>query len=450
MFVDQYLFELPPGNDSQEKAETFFGKKSLRHAIRNQVEITVSCLDDLLPQDHRARDVWEYVNQLDDSGFLKNIKVIEGCGGPRSADPKILLSLWLYGMLEGIASARHIARLCKEHHAFIWLCGGVSINYHTLSDYRAKNSEGFQKLLQESIAIMWKSGVFNPDEVAQDGTRVKANAGFSQFRTEKTLERYLEEAKKYIKKLEDELIKDPTVLSRREKSAKERVCKERISRIQKAQDELKAHKNEKILSAKKNHHKLTQEDINKTRCSITDPECRKMKMGDRGFRLAYNVQFSTSVDKNVIVGVDVVNTLDPGTLAPMIQQVEENLRSVGCPTPSKWLVDSAYANNEDLSKAAECFPNVKIYSSPTSPVKNIDPLEPRKNDKPAMKKLRERMKSEEAKKIYNKRGSAAEHSNAMTKKMGMKEFLVNGLSKVKHMALLYAITHNMMAFFRTG
>lgn len=447
--MDQYLFEIPPSDITKEKTETFYGKKSLRNAVRNQVEITISCLDDLLPQEHRARDVWEYVNQLDDSYFLNNIKVIEGCGGPRSADPKILLSLWLYSMLEGIASARHIARLCKEHHAFIWLCGGVSINYHTLSDYRSKNSEGFLKLLQESIAIMWKSGVFSPDEVAQDGTRVKANAGFSQYRTEQTLDRYLEEAKKHIKNLEDELSNDPTILSRREKSAKERVSKERISRVQKARDELKVHKKQKMISAKKNHHKLTQEDIDKMRCSITDPECRKMKMGDGGFRLAYNVQFGTSVDKNVILGVDIVNTLDPGTLIPMMQQVQENLRSVGCPTPSKWLVDSAYANNEDLDLAEQQFPNITIYSTPTSPLKGVDPLEPRKNDKPAMRELRERMKSEKAKNIYNKRGAAAEHSNATTKNMGMTEFLVNGLSKVKHMALLYAIAHNMLSFFRT-
>lgn len=447
--MDRYLFELPSSDLTNDETEFFCGEKSLRSPVRNQVEINISCLDDLLPQDHRARDVWEYVNQLDNTFFLNKIKVVEGCGGPRSADPKILLALWLYGMLEGIASARHIARLCKEHHAFIWLCGGVSINYHTLSDYRSKNSEGFLKLLQESIAIMWKSGVFSPDEVAQDGTRVKANAGFSQYRTEQGLNRHMEQAKEHMKNLEDELRKDPSVYTRREKSAKERARNERMERILKAQDELKAHKKNKIAISKKNNDKLTQEDVDKVRCSITDPECRKMKMGDGGFRLAYNVQFSTSTDKNVIVGVDVVNTLDPGTLVPMMQQVQENLRKANCPTPSKWLVDSAYANNDDLDKAQQHFPNITVYSTPTSNHKNVDPLEPRKNDKPAMRELRERMKSEKAKKIYNKRGAAAEHSNAMTKNMGMREFLVNGLSKIKHMALLYAIAHNMMSYFRT-
>lgn len=185
------------------------------------------------------------------------------------------------------------------------------------------------------------------------------------------------------------------------------------------------------------------------RCSVTDSECRKMKMGDGGFRLAYNVQFATSTNKNVILGVDVVNTLDPGTLVPMMKQVQENLKEIGCQTPSRWLVDSAYANNSDIEMANQNFPNTTIYSSPTSTQKGIDPLEPRKNDKPGMQELRIRMKSEEAKEIYKKRGAAAEHSNAVAKNMGMREFLVRGLSKVKHMALLYAITHNMMIYFKT-
>jgi transposase len=447
--MSDYLFEMPIHSTSKADNTNSFGRKSIRFANRNQIEFKISYLDELLPQEHRARDVWEYVSQLDSTTFHDEIKVVEGSGGPRTADPKILLGLWLFGMLEGISSARHIARLCQEHHAYIWLCGGVTINYHSLSDFRTKNHDGFLKLLQESIAIMWKSGVFAPDEVAQDGTRVKANAGFSQYRTEKTLDQYLEQAKEHIAKMEIELSKDPSFLSRREKSAKERAIKERAARIKKAKEELIAHKAERIAISKKNHNKLTQEEIDKMRCSVTDPECRKMKMGDGGFRLAYNVQFTTSTNKNVILGVDVVNTLDPGTLVPMMRQVLKNLSSFDCPPPSRWLVDSAYANNEDLETAKKNFPNSTIYSSPTSTQKGVDPLEPRKNDKPAMVELRVRMQSNEAKEIYSKRGAAAEHSNATAKNMGMREFLVRGLSKVKQMALLYALAHNMMVYFRT-
>ena len=446
--MNGYLFEMTTQDVPRGTTKKIFGEKSIRLPVRNQIQYTMSCLDDLLPEEHRARYVWDYVCQLDMSLFNDEIKVVKGLGGPQTADPKIMLALWLLAMLEGIASARHIARLCKEHHAYIWLCGGISINYHSLSDFRVRNPDGFNKLLQESIAMMWKTGVFNPDEVAQDGTRVKANAGFSQYRTEKTLIKYLEEANEFIKSLEDELSKNPSALTRREKSAKTRAINERAERLKNAKNELEAFKAEKIISAKKNHNKLTVDDLSKTRCSISDPECRKMKMGDGGFRLAYNVQFATSTDSKVILGVDVVNTLDPGTLVPMIRQVEENLKEIGCQNPSGWLVDASYANNGDIEQGKQDYPDIVIYSNPTSTKKGIDPLDPRANDTQGMKELRNRMKTDEAQKIYKRRGAAAEFSNAVTKNKGMTEFLVKGLSKVKHMALLYAITHNMMAYFR--
>lgn len=446
--MNNNLFDISLYTKPKEEKITPSGRKSIRYAVRNQVQFTVASLDDLIPEEHRVRDVWEFVSQLDISHFHDKIKVLEDCGGPATADPRILLALWLYAMLEGIASARHIARLCKEHYAYIWLCGGVTINYHSLSDFRTKNIEGFRKLLQESIALMWRSGIFNPDEIAQDGTRVKANAGFSLYRTEKTLDVYLKEAKEHIKRLEEEIAVNPSALSHREKSAKKRAANERLARVTKAKEELKAYKEERILSSKKNHNKLSDEDLKGMRGSITDPECRKMKMGDGGFRLAYNVQFATSTNKKVILGVDVVNTLDPGTLVPMMQQVQETLKEIGCLMPSKWLVDSAYANNEDMEKAGNYFPNTKIYSTPTSTQKDVDPFEPRKNDRPAMAELRKRMKSDVAKAIYKKRGSTAEFSNAVTKTRGMAEFLIRGITKVTHMALLYAVAHNMMVYFR--
>lgn len=446
--MNEFLFDMSLYEKPKEQIP-LSGKKRIRYAVRNQVQFTINSLDELIPQEHRVRDVWEYVCQLDISTFYDQIKVLEDCKGPPTADPRILLSLWLYAMLEGIVSARRIARLCNEHHAYIWLCGGVSINYHSLSDFRIKNPEGFRTLLQESIALMWKSGVFHPDEVAQDGTRVKANAGFSSYRTEKTLNEYLIEANNRIRALEEENLQNPSALSLREKSARKRAANEREERITKAREELKVYKEERILSSKKNHNNLKEEDVEKLRSSVTDSECRKMKMGDGGFRLAYNIQFATSVDKKIILGVDVVNTLDPGTLVPMMQQVEKTLKQVGCSMPTKWLVDSAYANNNDMQNAENHFPNTTIYSAPTSSQKGVDPLEPRKKDKPAMVKLRERMKFDDAKKTYSKRGHTAEFANAVAKARGMGEFLVRGITKVTNMALLCAVVHNMMIFFRT-
>lgn len=428
--------------------KAFHGRKKIRYAHRDQIEFKVECLDNLIPEDHRARDVWEFASKLDFSEFKNEIRVPEGCRGAATIDPQILTALWLYALLDGICSARHIARLCLEHHAYMWICGGVSINYHTLSDFRSSGGNKFRTLLQESIALIWKAGIFNPDTVAQDGTRVKANAGFNQFRTEKTLKQYLEEANQHLESLEKELAQNPSAASKREKSARQRAAAERKERIESAIDELLAHREIREASSKENHNAFTQEDKENMRASMTDPEARKMKMGDGGYRLAYNVQLATATDKKVILGVSVGNTLDPGTLSPMMKEVEANLTKIGCPTPLHWLADSAYANKKDVQKAEDEFPNITLYSPPTTTKKGEDPLNLRKGDNAAMISLKNRMREEESKKLYGKRCETSEFVNAVAKNNGMQEFLVRGMEKVLNMALLYAVVNNMMVFLR--
>jgi transposase len=444
--MSQLLFDIQvlenPKTPSSEHLPRL-GRKSIRGPTRDQVEFRVACIDDLLPAEHRARDVWEYVSSLDLSAFQSDIKIMEGNAGPRTADPRIFLTLWLFGMLEGIASARHIARLCTMHHAYIWICGGVTVNYHSLSDFRTNHSDKFRLLLQESIALMWNAGIFKPEVAAQDGTRVKANAGGNSLRRQPTLTQYLKEAEEYLDQLEKELAANPAAVTLREKSRQERAARERKERLEQAHSEMTKYKEERIKSSKKNHNFLSQKDIDDMRTSTTDPECRKMKMGDGGYRPAYNVQFATSTDKKIILGVHVVNTLDPGTLAPMMQIVKENLEKIGCPMPSKWLADSAYANKIDAEAAETEFTNITLFSPPTGNGK-VDAITPRKTDNPAMINLRTRMNTEEAQVIYKKRSSTAEFVNATSKNKGMREFLVRGLNKATSMALMYAIAHNMV------
>ncbi|PPQ25953.1 hypothetical protein CCR94_23245 [Rhodoblastus sphagnicola] len=83
--------------------------------------------------------VWRFVEGLDLTSLLAGIKAVEGRPGHPPADPRILLALWLYATVEGVASARQVARLCEEHVAFQWLCGGVGMNAKTLADLYASD-----------------------------------------------------------------------------------------------------------------------------------------------------------------------------------------------------------------------------------------------------------------------------------------------------------------------
>ena len=148
------------------------GSPRLRQADRQQVVMRAASLDSLLSDDHRARVVWEYVQGVDLATLYAGIRSVEGCAGRDATDPRILLALWLYATLEGVGSARQLARLCEEHVACQWICGGVSMNYHTLSDFRVAHPEFLDHLLTQSVATLMHEGLVTLDRVAQDGMRV--------------------------------------------------------------------------------------------------------------------------------------------------------------------------------------------------------------------------------------------------------------------------------------
>ena len=99
------------------------------------------------------------------------------------------MALWLYATIEGVGSARKLARLCEEHVAFQWLCGGVSVNHKTLADFRVGHGALLERLLVDGFAALLAAGVARLDRVAQDGMRVRASAGAASFRRLSTLER---------------------------------------------------------------------------------------------------------------------------------------------------------------------------------------------------------------------------------------------------------------------
>jgi transposase len=175
---------------------------------------------------------------VDISPLHQDIRSVEGRAGRDATDPQILLALWLYATLDGVGSARQVARLCEEHVAYQWICGGVSMNYHTLSDFRVAHPEFLDHLLTQSVATLMHEGLVTLDRVAQDGMRVRANAGAASFRRRKTLEECQAEAKEQVEALAKELEEDPASSNRRQDAARRRAARERSEQIRQALAEL--------------------------------------------------------------------------------------------------------------------------------------------------------------------------------------------------------------------
>jgi transposase len=407
------------------------GLKRLRGAVRNQIEFQQCSLDELLPEEHEARIVWEYVCGLDLSQLRQRIQAVEAGPGQAPADPRILLALWLVATLRGVGSARELNRLCQQHVAYRWICGGVSMNYHTLADFRTQHVELLDRLLTESVASLMAEGLVTLDRVAQDGMKVRASAGAASFRRQATLDEALAAAEQQVAKLRQELETDPAASKTRQQAARQRAAEERAERIRAALEQLP-----KIAESKK------AKDRPNARASTTDADARVMKMGDGGFRPAFNVQLATATDSQIITGVGVTNSGgDQGQLAPMVEQHQQRYDE----PPQEMLVDGGFVKKADIDHVSPPQGGTTVYA-PVMESKDPkrDPHTPRDDDSPAVAEWRQRMAGDEAKAIYRQRASTAECVNALARNRGLQRFLVRGLQKVKAVALWYALAHNLM------
>jgi len=388
-------------------------------------------LDELLPDDHPARLVWEYVEGVDVSPLYAPIRSVKGRAGRNAVDPKILLGLWLYATLDGVGSAREVDRLCRDHVAYQWICGGVPMNYHTLSDFRVGHTAFLDALLSRSVATLMHEGLVTLNRVAQDGMRVRASAGASSFRRRPTLATCQAEAREQVKTLRAEVALDPQGANERRKAARRRAARERSERIANALAQLPQ------VEAKKKPAEKT-----KARTSTTDPDARVMKMADGGFRPAHNVQIATTTEGQVITGVDVGNTgSDQGQMSRMVDQHKKRYGE----GPDEMLVDGGFAKKEDIERVSGPDKGTTVYAPVQKPKKDDrDPHLPRPGDSETIAAWRRRMGTDEAKAIYKERASTAECVNAIARNRGLRQFLVRGLKKVRAVVLLYALAHNLM------
>lgn len=404
------------------------GAPRLLRPDRHQMRFVPTSLDALVEEDHRVRGVWGVVEKLDLTAFEDQVAARGQTAGRAAIDPRILVGLWLYGTIEGIGSARELARLCEEHNAYRWICGGVGVNHHTLSDFRVGHGEALDALMTQVLAVLTHEGMVDLKRVAHDGMKIRASAGAASFRRELSLQKCVEEARRHVEEVKRE--NQEGDVSARQAARRESVAQERLQRVEKALAELP-----KVRDGKK------PKDQPKSRASTTDPEARVMKMGDGGYRPAYNAQFATDTKNRVIVGVRVTNSGgDYGQMPPMIQNIQKRHgRSV-----EEYLVDGGFAKRDAIQELAN--QGITVYS-PVQPSKKdgVDPHEPKKGDSPEVIAWRKRMATDVAKEIYKERAATAETTNADLRiHRALDRLQVRTLPKVLCIVLWSAVAYNIL------
>jgi transposase len=423
------------------------GQPRLRVPQRDQVEFRWASLDQLLDPDHPARTVWAAVCALDLSGWRREIKAVEGHVGRDATDPRLLVALWVYATLKAIASARELDRLCGPDGClpFQWLCGGVTVNYSMLARFRSQGGEKWDDLLTHIVATLMEAGLVNLERVAQDGMRVRADAGKSSFRRQGTLEEALEAARQQVEALKRLAEKEdsqtegqPPPRTQAERSAQKRAARERQERIEEAMRQCEELQRQKEARAKQGKYQAKE-----ARASTTDPDARDMMMPDGGTRPAYNVQFATDTASGVVVGVEVNNAgTDGSQLAPMLDQLKERYEQV----PDEAIIDGGFATIETIEQtdAQGCTVYAPLKNQKKQEEQGKDPHAPKPGDSEAVANWRRRMGTEAAKSIYRLRAQTAEWVNAQCRNRGLWQMPVRGQPRCRIIALLHAIAHNLV------
>ena len=399
----------------------------------------VATYDDLLPPDHLAREVWDYVGQLDLAPLYRGIRAVVGHAGRAAIDPRTLAALWLYACLDGVLSARYLAGLLADHRVYQWLAAGQPINYHTLSDFRTAHADWLDQLLTDSVAVLLHQGLVALDTVAQDGLRLRASAGSASFHRQPTLERCRQQAEQYLGQLRRQEAEEPGQTSRRHRAAQQRAARERRARLAQALVELAEVRQRRQQSpCKKQRGK-------EARASSTDPEARVMKMADGGFRPAYNVQLAVTAEAGVVLGVAVTNAgSDAQEMAPLCDQLRRRYGR----QPQRLLVDGSYAKKPEIDKVSGPDEAVAVYA----PVKDAkkkqaagqDPFVPLPGDSPVVAAWRRRMGQAEAQELYKRRSSSVEWVNARARGCNLYRLLLRGRAKARAVLLWFALGHNWL------
>jgi transposase len=400
-------------------------------------------LDQLVAADHPVRLVVAFVAQLDLGPLYGAIKARPHGPGRDAIDPALLLALWLYATIEGVGSARELARLCKRDLPYRWLCGGVGVNYHALADFRADHEALLDKLLTDSVTALVADGLIQMERLAQDGIKVRASAGAASFRRRPTIARLREAVHARVAQLRGELEDDPGAASRRRTQARMRAAAEQAERLRRAQERLRELEAEQAKRAKKDRIDPKTGREKEPRVSTTDPDARVMRMAAGAFRPAYNVQMGCDPDSLVVVDVGLEpRGVDSGEIGLMLDRLHQRYGK----RPSFHLADAGFCDLDDI-EAAHAGGTLVLAPSNQAKSEGDAAYAARPNDGPGVAAWRRNMTTPNGRRWYEAR-SHAECVFAQWRERGLVQLRVRGASKVRCVALLSALAHNMACTFR--
>jgi transposase len=324
----------PPDNSEPPRPPAAPRLKPINRAQKSWEELD---LEQLIDAHHPARAIWDLVERMNLEGFLRANKSVAGVAGADRIDPRVLVSVWVYGYSLGIGEARELDRRMRQEPGLRWLSAGQTISYGTLAHFRGEHGEAVQGLFAQVLGVLSQAGLVKLERVTLDGTKIEAVAGAHSFRREGTLTEHLRQARQVVEELSTEA--GAAEAKTRRQAAQQRAARERAERLQQASQQL-----EEIRKGK--HGDLEKQQA---RVSESEPEARLMKHGNGGFEPSYNAQLLTDVEHKIVVDVELTQQAgDQQQLQPALERLRERAEP-----PPQVLVDGGYVTQDNVVRAAQ-------------------------------------------------------------------------------------------------
>ena len=322
----------------------------LRPMGREQMWMLPPTLDELLPLDHPARFVAEFVDALDREGWAELGVDVEGdpLGAP-AYHPRALLSVWLYGFMTGVRSCRKLEAACRDQIPYLWLTGWQHPDHNTLWRFYKGHRQAMRKLFERTVRTAVTMKLVDLAVQAVDGTKVVANASVNRSYDAEGLRRLLERLESAISDLEaqNEAGEGAAAAHLPEELADKEVLREQVRQAM------------ADLASQQRHKRI----------NLTDRDARLMK-GRQGIVAGYNAQAMVSpVDTDgggtgmLVTAVDVVDAAnDNALLVPMVEQAEETTGTRAQMT----LADAGYFAARWKTRPSWCSPTAMTSTTNSS------------------------------------------------------------------------------------
>jgi transposase len=411
---------------------------------RAQLRWEMVDLDSQLPDDHRARLVWTFVEGLDLSEFYDRIKARDAVAGRPATDPQ--------GGPGGMALCNAGGdRLGPGDRPAVPAARGLSLavrrganqsrSVGVLATFRRENAALLDRLLTQSVTGLIAEKLVSLEELALDGTKVRAWAGRGSMSKRKRLENIEKAVAERVAELKSELDKDPGEPERRRKRRALQAAEERARRVERAQQKLAELVQEQAERAKT--HATEEAEKGEPKVSVSDPEARSMRLADGAVAPAWNVQVATA--NGFVMAIDPTDRRKDSGLAPgLVAKIAERCGRA----PQRLLADTTAMTREDIVTLAERYPDMTVYSPPPPERTDVTAETLRKRrwrrrrEPPVVTAWRARMASEQGQETYRRR-KLTERAHGIIKNRGMSRFLVHGREKVRAVCVLQALALNL-------